>query len=86
MTATEVPTAALYPFTPKSFRQPHGNAQSYLDEGTGDPVVMVHGNPTWSAYFRNVVLALRDRYRCVARTTSAAAVPTSRRSPSTTSA
>ena len=64
--ARGVPTAALYPFTPKSFRQPHGNAQSYLDEGHGDPVVMVHGNPTWSAYFRNVVVALRDRYRCVA--------------------
>ena len=55
----------MFPFTPKTFRQPHGNAQSYLDEGSGDPVVMVHGNPTWSFYFRRVVLALRDRYRCV---------------------
>ena len=67
MTATVAPPAnALYPFTPKSFRQPHGHAQAYLDEGTGDPVVMVHGNPTWSFYFRNIVLALRDRYRCIA--------------------
>src|SRR5437763_1827424 len=38
----------------------------YLDEGAGEPVVMVHGNPTWSFYYRNLVLALRDRYRCVA--------------------
>jgi len=27
---------------------------------------MVHGNPTWSFYYRNLVLALRDRYRCIA--------------------
>ena len=26
---------------------------------------MLHGNPTWSFYYRNLVLALRDRYRCV---------------------
>jgi haloalkane dehalogenase len=38
---------------------------NYLDEGTGDPVVMLHGNPTWSFYYRNLVLALRDSYRCV---------------------
>jgi cis-3-alkyl-4-acyloxetan-2-one decarboxylase len=38
---------------------------SYLDEGAGDPVVMLHGNPTWSFYYRNPVLALRDNYRCV---------------------
>jgi len=39
----------------------------YLDEGPQDaPVVlMVHGNPTWSFYYRNLVLALRDRYRCI---------------------
>ncbi len=65
-TLTESPAATLYPFTPKTFAQPHGATQAYLDEGTGDPVVMVHGNPTWSFYFRNVVLGLRDRYRCVA--------------------
>ncbi len=27
----------------------------YLDEGAGPPVVMVHGNPTWSFYYRNLV-------------------------------
>ena len=37
----------------------------YLDEGTGAAVVMVHGNPSWSFYYRNLVLALRDRYRCI---------------------
>jgi haloalkane dehalogenase len=40
----------------------------YLDEGPRDapPVLMLHGNPTWSFYYRNLVLALRDRYRCIA--------------------
>ncbi len=37
----------------------------YLDEGSGEPLVMVHGNPTWSFYWRNLVLAFRDRYRVV---------------------
>lgn len=59
------PNSADYPFTPNRFARPAG-AMSYLDEGSGDPVVMVHGNPTWSYYYRNLVLALRDSYRCVA--------------------
>ena len=37
----------------------------YLDEGAGEPVVMVHGNPTWSFYYRNLVEALRGSYRVV---------------------
>src|SRR3978361_1222479 len=55
---------SLYPFTPRSFDR-HGLAMSYLDEGQGEPVVMLHGNPTWSFYFRNLVLALRGNYRCI---------------------
>jgi len=42
-----------------------GLSYHYLDEGAGDPVVMVHGNPSWSFYYRNLVLALRERYRCI---------------------
>jgi haloalkane dehalogenase len=39
----------------------------YLDEGPQDapPVLMLHGNPTWSFYYRKLVLGLRDRYRCI---------------------
>jgi haloalkane dehalogenase len=37
----------------------------FLDEGAGPPVVMVHGNPTWSIHFRELVLALRGRHRCI---------------------
>ncbi|WP_088255469.1 alpha/beta fold hydrolase [Fimbriiglobus ruber] len=54
----------LYPFTGHTFDRPGGRLH-FLDEGQGDPVVMVHGNPTWSFYFRDLVRALRDKYRCI---------------------
>ncbi|HJZ60271.1 MAG TPA: alpha/beta fold hydrolase [Gemmataceae bacterium] len=54
----------LYPFDGRRFDQA-GLGLHYLDEGAGDPVVMLHGNPTWSFYYRNLVLSLRDSYRCV---------------------
>ena len=55
----------LYPFTPRRFATPAGTL-SYLDEGEGDEaVLMVHGNPTWSFFYRNVVLALRGKMRCI---------------------
>ncbi|MEO5596086.1 MAG: alpha/beta fold hydrolase [Lysobacteraceae bacterium] len=61
-----------YPFAPKSFVHANGLAQSYLDEGPrdGEVVVMLHGNPSWSYYWRHLVLNLCDPasskgYRCV---------------------
>lgn len=54
-----------YPFAPKSFVHPNGLTQSYLDEGQGEVVLMLHGNPSWSYYWRKLVLGLRDRYRCI---------------------
>jgi haloalkane dehalogenase len=56
----------LYPFEPKRFATPAGE-MSYLDEGprSDEAVVMVHGNPTWSFFYRNVVLAWRGQMRCI---------------------
>jgi pimeloyl-ACP methyl ester carboxylesterase len=54
-----------YPFNPKTFVHPNGLAQSYLDEGEGDVVLMLHGNPSWSYLWRHLVLGLRDGYRCI---------------------
>ena len=56
----------LYPFTPQRFATPAGEI-SYLDEGprSDEAVVMVHGNPTWSFFYRNAVLALRGHLRCI---------------------
>ena len=54
-----------YPFNPKCFDRGGGIEMSYLDEGQGDPIVMLHGNPSWSYYWRKLVLGLRDGYRCI---------------------
>jgi cis-3-alkyl-4-acyloxetan-2-one decarboxylase len=43
-----------------------GARYHYLDEGTGKPILFVHGNPTWSFAFRKLVLALRETHRCLA--------------------
>jgi len=37
----------------------------YLDEGDGAPVVMLHGNPSWSFYYRNLAKELRSDYRVI---------------------
>jgi haloalkane dehalogenase len=56
--------ARPYPFA-SHYLDRRGIKLHYLDEGTGEPVVMLHGNPTWSYYYRNLVAALRDRFRCI---------------------
>lgn len=43
-----------------------GLAYHYVDEGAGHPVVMVHGNPSWSFMYRKLVLALREGHRTIA--------------------
>lgn len=57
---------ALYPFSPHFFDRGAGLQIHYLDEGEGTPVLMLHGNPSWSFYYRNLVLALRGTHRCIA--------------------
>lgn len=57
--------AELYPFAPKRKRLSYGFEMSYLDEGEGHPVVMVHGNPTWSFFYREVVKTLSSEFRCI---------------------
>ena len=53
-----------YPFTGRYFDL-DGLKYHYLDEGSGPPVVMVHGNPSWSFYYRNLVKALAADHRCI---------------------
>ncbi len=38
----------------------------YIDRGEGDPVLMLHGNPTWSYYYRNLIAELEKTHRCIA--------------------
>ncbi len=54
----------LYPFE-SHYWDRDGLRMHYLDEGEGETVVMVHGNPTWSFYYRNLVKALSSNYRCI---------------------
>lgn len=58
----------LYPFTPRSFQTPHDARMSYVDEGGGgrEAVLMLHGNPTWSFYYRELIQALSPEIRCIA--------------------
>jgi haloalkane dehalogenase len=39
---------------------------AYVEDGEGDPIVFLHGNPTSSYLWRNIIPHLSDRYRCVA--------------------
>ena len=59
--------AKLYPFQPQQFLTPHGATMSYVDEGprTDEAVLMLHGNPTWSFFYRDVIRELAPRVRCV---------------------
>lgn len=56
-----------YPFSPYERRTTGGAVMRFLDEGprTREAVLMVHGNPTWSFYYRRVVQALAGDRRCV---------------------
>jgi len=60
------PPKELYPFN-SHWLNIDGQRLHYLDEGPTDapPVLMLHGNPTWSIYYRNLVLALRKTHRCI---------------------
>src|SRR3954464_1703044 len=51
----------LYPFEDRWLDGLH-----YVDEGSGPPLLMLHGNPTWSFTWREVIKGGRDRYRCIA--------------------
>jgi len=55
---------SLYPFD-SHWLELDGLRYHYLDEGDGPPVLAVHGNPTWSFYWRELVVALRGRCRVV---------------------
>jgi haloalkane dehalogenase len=43
-----------------------GVRMHYLDEGRGDPILLLHGEPTWSFLYRTMIPALSGRFRCVA--------------------
>jgi haloalkane dehalogenase len=55
----------LYPFQSR-YTVLDGARVHYVDEGSGPTLLLLHGNPTWSFLYREIIAALRDRFRCVA--------------------
>ena len=55
-----------FPFAPR-WRDFDGLRLAHIDEGDGEPVVFLHGEPTWSFLWRHVIGPVRDAgYRCIA--------------------
>ncbi|NOX59575.1 MAG: alpha/beta fold hydrolase [Planctomycetes bacterium] len=65
MTVLPSSLRTLYPFTSR-WANVDGHRYHYIDEGAGEPIVCVHGNPTWSFFYRNVVSQLRGEFRVLA--------------------
>jgi haloalkane dehalogenase len=55
----------LYPFE-SHHAEVDGASVHYVDEGSGSPLLLLHGNPTWSFLYRDIIEGLRGRYRCIA--------------------
>jgi pimeloyl-ACP methyl ester carboxylesterase len=54
-----------YPYDSR-FVSHDGVRQHYIDEGNGQAIVMVHGNPTWSYFYRNLIDRFRSTHRVIA--------------------
>ncbi|MCU0494537.1 MAG: alpha/beta fold hydrolase [Chloroflexaceae bacterium] len=54
-----------YPFAPHYF-EIDGTRMHYVDKGQGEPIVLLHGTPTWSFLYRDAIKVLAPRYRCIA--------------------
>jgi len=55
----------LFPFESR-FIDIDGNTVHYVDEGSGPTLLLLHGNPTWSFLWRDVIPALQEDFRCIA--------------------
>jgi|TARA_B110000116_G_scaffold255479_1_gene253845 haloalkane dehalogenase len=59
------PDHRLFPFESKWFDSRVGKVH-YVDEGAGDPILLLHGNPTWSFLYRGIIIRLKKHFRCIA--------------------
>lgn len=67
-TTMQIPESSyrqLYDFTPH-FAEIGHHQMHYIDEGSGAPVVMLHGNPSWSFMYRDLVRTIKPRHRVIA--------------------
>jgi cis-3-alkyl-4-acyloxetan-2-one decarboxylase len=56
----------LYDFDSRFLDLSDGHRLHYLDEGAGDPVLLLHGNPAWSFMYRDLIRSLRSSHRVMA--------------------
>src|ERR671930_1670071 len=54
-----------FPFTSRQLAI-DGHPIRYVDEGVGPTMVLVHAGPAWSFVYRDLIVRLRDQFRCVA--------------------
>jgi len=54
----------LYPFESR-YLEVNGARLHYVDEGQGPVLLLLHGNPTWSFLYRDILKGLGDAFRCV---------------------
>ncbi len=57
--------SADFPFK-SNYVEVHGSKIHYVDEGSGDPILFLHGNPTSSYLWRNIIPHLTSLGRCIA--------------------
>lgn len=55
----------LFPFESR-FLEIDGHVVHYVDEGSGPTLLLLHGNPTWSFIYRDIIKRLAPAFRCVA--------------------
>ena len=63
--ATAQEISADFPFK-SNYVEVHGSKMHYVDEGSGDPILFLHGNPTSSYLWRNIIPHLTSLGRCIA--------------------
>ncbi len=65
MKSTNENISSTFPFESK-FLEIKGSRIHYIEEGEGDPILFLHGNPTSSYLWRNIIPYMKDQGRCIA--------------------
>lgn len=61
----EITTTTQFPYQ-SQYINVLGSKMHYVDEGEGDPILFIHGMPTWSYLWRNVIPFVKNSGRCIA--------------------
>lgn len=64
LTIKEETFEGTYPFAPQYYVN-RGFEMHFVDEGQGESIVLLHGDPTWGYLYRNFIPSLARQYRCI---------------------